>query len=285
MDLKSRYESDGFIFPLTAMPAEQARFHRSGLEEMEATHGVEAMPTRGYGNIAVDFIDEVTRLESILDPVSEILGPNLLVWGANLFVKEPQTSHFVSWHQDLTYWGLDNTNEVTAWIALTDANIENGCMKFVAGSHQQSIVEHRDTFSDHNLLSRGQEIAVEVDETQAVNVELKPGQFSLHHGRMFHASSANTSSDRRIGLAVRYISPDMAQSRKHPTMVRLVRGQDDYGHFESAPAPGGVLLVDDVARMLRAEALQARYAYEGASQTGKRLRQSVSAKPKKPGSK
>lgn len=270
MTTTAPYKSNGYVFPLRAMPAERAHRYRTQIEEMEERSADGKVNTRGYGNIAVSFIDEITRLDSILDPVSEILGQDLLVWGANLFIKNPQTPNFVSWHQDLTYWGLDDADEVTAWVALTPANTHNGCMRFVPGSHRLDIVEHRDTFAGQNLLSRGQEIAIEVDESRAVDIVLEPGEFSLHHGRMFHASNPNTSSARRIGLAIRYIATSMSQVGGHPTMARLVRGEDHYHHFELAPPPKGVLEPEDVRRMLRAETLQAEYTYDGAEQAGQR---------------
>ena len=117
----------------------------------------------------------------------------------------------MTWHQDLTYWGLDDMDEVTAWVALSPSTTESGCMRFVPGSHKRSLVEHVDTFADDNLLTRGQEIAVDVDESAAADVELRPGQASLHHGHLFHSSGPNTTPDRRIGAAIRYITPSMQQ--------------------------------------------------------------------------
>ena len=143
-------------------------------------------------------------------------------------------------------------------------------MRFIPVSHHRDIVKHRDTFVEQNLLSRGQEIGVTFDESTAVDAVLDPGEFSLHHGHLYHGSNPNESSDRRIGLAIRYISPNMAQRGRHGTMARLVRGEDRYGHFELAPPPSGLLEPEDVQRMLRAEMLQGNYAYEGAAQAGKR---------------
>ena len=122
------------------------------------------------------FVDEIMRRPSVLAPVAEILGPDLLIWSATLFIKEAGSPDHITWHQDLTYWGLDSTQEVTAWIALSPATVESGAMRFIPGSHGQAIVPHRDTFSDTNLLTRGQKIAVEVDEAEAVDVVLAPGQ-------------------------------------------------------------------------------------------------------------
>lgn len=270
MTFSDKYEEDGYIFPLTAMTETDALHYRDSIEQFETVHGEMSKTVRGYGSIAIDFIDRISRLTSILDAVSEILGPDLLVWGSSLFIKEPFTTNFVSWHQDLTYWGLSDNQEVTAWIALTKSTIRNGCMRFIPRSHRTTAVEHRDTFSPLNMLSRGQELTVEVDETNAVDVVLEAGEFSLHHGHIFHASNPNRSNDRRIGLAIRYITPKMAPVGNTQHMVQLVRGLDHYHHFELAPKPSGVMEPSDAERMLRAEQLQAVYAYDGAAQAGKR---------------
>ena len=108
------------------------------------------------------------RHPTILDAVEDVLGPNLLVWSTSFFIKEARDPAYVSWHQDATYWGLSAPDVLTAWVAFTDATVENGAMRMVPGSHAEQL-EHRDTFAPHNLLSRGQEIAVEVDEARGVD--------------------------------------------------------------------------------------------------------------------
>ena len=99
----------------------------------------------------------------------------------------------------------------------------SGCMKFIAGTHREQV-QHADTFDQNNLLTRGQEIAVEVDEARAVHVELKPGQASLHNVLLFHGSEPNRSDDRRIGLAVRYIPTHLKQAVGQRDWATLVRG-------------------------------------------------------------
>ena len=136
-------------------------------------------------------------------------------------------------------------------------------MKFVPESHKGSIVEHRDTFDEHNLLSRGQELAVEVDEESAVNVVLEPGEMSLHHGQVFHGSNANQSSDRRIGLAIRYITPDMKQSIEEKTNATLVSGVDEFNHFNLRSAPNGTLNADDIASVKRDIAVKETFLMAG----------------------
>jgi len=179
-------------------------------------------------------------------------------------MKDANSTHIVSWHQDLTYWGLDDAEETTCWVALSPATQQSGCMMFVPGSHKKQLVPHVDTFDDNNLLTRGQEIAVEVNEEDGVYVELMPGQASVHHGHLFHASGPNTTDDRRIGSAIRYIKPSMKQRTGDKSLVALVSGEDRYGHFTIAEPPKGRLLDEDFEACRRDSAIKRRILYEGA---------------------
>jgi len=266
------YDKNGYIFPLRIMSEEQALDYRRQLEQIEIQYQDDAEAQhaiRYYSNFVLPFCYEITLRKEILEPVKAILGEDLLVWNLALWIKEPQTDDYVSWHQDLTYWGLDDTDEITAWLALSRATTESGCMRFIPGSHKQNIVEHKDTFSKQNLLSRGQEIAVEVDEFQAVDVKLKPGEMSLHHGRMFHASEPNKSNDRRIGLAIRYINPSMKQIGGENGHAMLACGKNNYGHFELVSPPSAPLDRDAMRNYCAAKTLHERILYEGAAQKGR----------------
>jgi len=213
-----QYQRDGFLFPLDVFDNNRVV---NILEQLEHTRtvareqGLESELTqllRTNTHYILPFVSEMVRAPQLLDRVESILGPNILLWSAEFFIKDAHTDKIVSWHQDLTYWGLGETNqEMTAWLALSDVNVVSGCMRFVAGSHHQQIVPHRDTFDAANLLSRGQEVAVDVAEDDAVDVILDPGQVSFHHGRMFHASGPNRSARDRIGLAFRFITPEVKQ--------------------------------------------------------------------------
>ncbi len=252
--LKENYERDGFAFPIRVMSTEQAAAYRAQLEAVEADVGGDAEKSksiRSFGNLVLPFIDEITKSDAVTGPVSELLGEDLLVFGVSLFAKDARSTSYVSWHQDLHYWGLDNDEEVTAWLALSPATVESGCMRFVPGS-QHTILEHADTFHEDNLLTRGQEIAVEVDEADAVDAVLQPGEMSLHHGRLLHASNPNSSDDRRIGLAIRYISTKQKQAVGGGTIATLARGRDAYGNFELAPAPKTIMGDAEMALWRRA---------------------------------
>jgi len=173
----------------------------------------------------------------VLDAVESVLGPNVMVWSSQWFPKFPGDGSYVSWHQDAAYWGLSPPNVVTAWIAVTESNRTNGCMCVIGGTHLAALPQN-ETYAARNMLSRGQEIAVAVDELERVALELNPGEFSLHHVGIAHGSGPNESDVPRIGLAVRYVSPDVMQQGSERDMVLLVRGRDDYGHFDVVEPPG-----------------------------------------------
>ena len=268
------YEQDGFVFPFDVLAAHEAQAIRADLEaaEAELADDTERFALlRSYPDRLLPSFDALIRHPVLLDAVRPILGPDLLVWSSALFIKEADTSHIVSWHQDLTYWGLDDVEKVTAWVALSPATLESGCMRFVPGSHKKQAVPHLDTFDDNNLLSRGQEIAVEVDENEGVDVVLQTGQASLHHGHLFHASGPNTSGDRRIAAAIRYIQPSMKQRGGERLLVAQVSGEDNFGHFDIAGAPKERLSDPDFVLCAKDSATKQSVLYEGAT-TDKRQR-------------
>lgn len=180
-----------------------------------------------------------------------MLGPNILCWGTSFFIKEPHNKSFVSWHQDSTYWGLDPADIVTAWVALSESSVENGAMRVIPDTHTMDQVAHRDTFAADNLLSRGQEIAVDVDEKEAVALPLEPGEMSLHHVRLIHGSEPNPSDRRRIGFAIRYLPTHVRQTVAKTDSATLVRGVDTYNHFLPERRPDADF--SDAARAFHAE--------------------------------
>lgn len=267
--IATTYERDGFVFPYDAVSEDEARAIRADLEAAEvelANRPDDLALLRAYPDRVLPSFDNLIRKPSLVAAATQILGPDLMVWSAGLFVKEANTPHFVTWHQDLTYWGLDDAKELTAWVALSPATTQSGCMRFVPGSHRENIVPHVDSFAKDNLLSRGQEIAVDVNEDDAVNVVLHTGQASLHHGHLFHSSGPNTTADRRIGVAIRYMPPSMKQQSGDRSLVAHVNGSDNYGHFTIAPPPKGRLLEEDFERCRKDAQIKRRVLYAGAEQ-------------------
>ena len=232
-----RYWRDGCVFPIRVMSAGDAAALRARLEAFEREAGG---PLKGdlrhKSHLLFAWLGDLVRNTRVVDAIEDLYGPNLLCWTTNFFIKEAANPAFVSWHQDSTYWGLDRPDVVTAWIAFTASNKANGAMEFVPGTHTSDQIPHRDTFAKNNLLTRGQEVAVDVDASSAVTIELEPGEMSLHHVRLVHGSPPNPSSDRRIGFAIRYVPTSVRQVAGEDSAT-LVRGEDTFRHFEHEPRP------------------------------------------------
>ena len=266
------YRRDGFLSGIPVLAPEEAARLRAAVERLEADRADGAgghtlgQFFRVNGHLVIPLLADLARTPAILDAVEAILGPNLLAWSVELFIKEPGSAKTVSWHQDITYWGMGETDEeVTAWIALGDVSVASGCMRFLPGSHAGGIVPHADTFAADNLLSRGQEI-VGVDEARAVHGPLRSGEMSLHHGRCFHASGPNGSAHRRIGCAIRYVTPDVRQPGLGRDYAMLVRGADARQGWINVAGPRGLFHPADLAFYDRVLADQAAVLTAGAGQ-------------------
>jgi non-heme Fe2+,alpha-ketoglutarate-dependent halogenase len=263
----AQYEAEGYLAPIRVMKEWEALALRQKLEAVEAEMGG---PLRGdlrhKTHLLFPFLAELVRRPRILDAIEDVLGPDILCWSSNFFIKEAADPAFVSWHQDSTYWGLSSPDVATAWVALTPSNDANGAMAVVPGSHKLDQMPHRDTFHRHNLLTRGQEIAVEVDEAKAVPLNLRPGEMSLHHVRLVHGSAPNPSFDRRIGFAVRYIPTHLRQLEGEDSAT-LVRGEDRFHHFEHEPRPKIDMDPELLALHRQIAERNARILYRGTSVT------------------
>ena len=253
----------GCVFPIRVMSEAEALAIRSKLEDYERRSGGPlAGDLRHKTHLLFPWLADLVRNSRIVDAIEDLYGPNLLCWTTNFFIKEANNPAFVSWHQDSTYWGLSTPDVVTAWVALTPSNHANGAMTFIPGTHTSDQLEHRDTFAKNNLLTRGQEVAVDVDESKAVTIELRPGEISLHHVRLVHGSPANPSNDRRIGFAIRYIPTSVSQIAGEDSAT-LVRGVDTFHHFDPELRPSSDMQPDFVALHRRITERNAQILYRG----------------------
>ena len=234
----AQYNREGYYFPVRILDNEQVAANRARLEKFETDQGSPiAGAQRSKSHLLFTWVNNLMRQEKILDAVEDLIGPDILCWNTFFWIKEPLSETFVSWHQDLRYWGLDTDNLVSVWLALSPATLETGCMRVLPGSHKGDLLPHADEYKQHNLLTRGQEIAVEVDEAKAVAMPLQPGEISLHNVRLAHASGPNRSTDRRIGLSMHYMPTRTKQTIGEWDSAALVRGTDRFGHFQEAPRP------------------------------------------------
>jgi ectoine hydroxylase-related dioxygenase (phytanoyl-CoA dioxygenase family) len=261
------YRRDGFYSPVRVMSAADAQGFRAALEAHEAKLGQPLQSNmRHKTHLLFTWADALVHHPKVLDAVEDAIGPDILCWTTTFFIKEANSPGFVSWHQDSTYWGLDPDEVITAWVAFTEVDEANGYMQVIPGSHKIDQLPHVDTFHKDNLLSRGQEIAVEVDVNKAVGLAMHAGEMSLHHIKLVHGSAANRTNDRRIGLAIRYI-PTYVRQTKVRDSAMLVRGVDKYHHFDDEPRP--VADLDEAALAAHADSVsrQVKALYQGTEKT------------------
>ncbi len=233
-----QYFEDGYYFPLKILDETEVAENRARLEKFETDQGKPiGGAQRNKSHLIFTWVDDLMRHSTILDAVEDLIGSDILCWNTLFWVKEAKSETFVSWHQDLNYWGLDTHDLISVWLALSPATLESGCMRVLPGSHKGELLPHKDEYADNNMLTRGQEVSVEVDESLAVAMPLQPGEISLHNGRLAHASLPNLSHDRRIGLSLHYMPTRTKQVVGEWDTAALVRGEDRFGNFDPAPRP------------------------------------------------
>ena len=224
------YRRDGFVFPIEVLSGAEVEGFRSAFESL-----IQYSPKRWDRlHLFFDWAYWVVSHKALLDVVESILGDDILVYGTLVLAKQPHDLRYASWHQDSFYSGLHLTPSTTAWIALTHSHRGNGCMRVIPGSHRLGALDH-DTVEDEHLLNRrGERIKIDVDESQAVDIELQPGQISLHESTLVHSSNPNASDEPRIGFIVRFVTSRM---RNPNTRLMRVRGRGDCSHLDLAEKP------------------------------------------------
>lgn len=255
--LAKRYAEDGYLGPIAVLDAAEAATHRRRMEWAEEQLGPLHYKAKVHTILGSPLALATHPL--VLDIVEALIGPNLLLYDVQYIVKEPQSRSHVSWHQDLTYWGLSADDQVSLWLALSPATAESGCMLMVPGSHKQGMQEQMATDDPDNVLLQGQTLR-QVDSAAAVPCPLQPGEASFHHGWTVHASMPNRSSDRRIGLNAQFVAPHVRQTKVPRFSALLVRGEDPYGHYEPERlaeedlAPAALARQDELQKLYRSVA-------------------------------
>ncbi|NBX55161.1 MAG: phytanoyl-CoA dioxygenase family protein [Betaproteobacteria bacterium] len=225
------YERDGFVFPVDVLSLAEVRSYRQELEDWERARGAAIdFPQKSKSYLLFNWADQLVHHPRILDAVEDLIGPDILVYHSTLFLKEARTPAFVRWHQDSTYFYLEPHLHVTAWVALSEASVQAGCMQALPGSHQWGAFEHDDKPEPLNMIRRGQGISACFDQAQGRFMPVAAGQMSLHHTDLVHASGGNDSDDRRIGYAISYIPAHVRPVGAVRPSALCVRGRS-HGHF------------------------------------------------------
>jgi len=261
-----KFHNDGFLSPINVFSINEASELKDKLEDAEKIWPEAfSASARNNAHLNFEFLDSIVHNKNLLDAVEDILGPNILAYASTLFIKEPRDPGFVSWHQDGKYMGLSENIGITAWVALSEANGESGCMSMIPGSHEKMLA-HKDTFGKDNILTRGQEVQ-NVDAGKAVETPLRPGQASFHCPTVIHGSQPNRSEHRRIGFAIQTYIPTNVKSIHGRASAQLVRGIDTFGHFDLLQRPKSDMEEAQVTTRDRINKEYANILYLGAKKT------------------
>lgn len=261
-----KFHNDGFLSPINVFSINEASELKDKLEDAEKIWPEAfSASARNNAHLNFEFLDSIVHNKNLLDAVEDILGPNILAYASTLFIKEPRDPGFVSWHQDGKYMGLSENIGITAWVALSEANGESGCMSMIPGSHEKMLA-HKDTFGKDNILTRGQEVQ-NVDAGKAIETPLRPGQASFHCPTVIHGSQPNRSEHRRIGFAIQTYIPTNVKSIHGRASAQLVRGIDTFGHFDLLQRPKRDMEEAQVTTRDRVNKEYADILYLGAKKT------------------
>lgn len=250
-----QYSRDGVLFPIPVLSPAEVSFYRSALEDLLTHLGNQKMSAQvSQTHLFFRWAYDLATHPTILDAVEDMIGPNIIVHTSTIFRKHPQDPRHVTWHQDGHYWRLSAPCLISAWVALSASEAENGCMRVIPGSHKLGLLPHTHSGkSPKNLLRGGLEVSLEVDECQAQDIPLQPGQMSLHHLNAVHCSHANHSATERIGFVIRFAAPQVKQAIPHHPVV-LARGRDEHHNFELTSGPPDCSIqegIDEHARLDR----------------------------------
>ena len=264
-----QYKDEGFVSPINIFSKDKAKEIRNEIELIENKMPGELEKSGRYNaHLISPLLDEITHNSKILDAVQSLIGENILVCGTTLFIKNPNEKGFVSYHQDAKYIGLEPHNWVTAWVAITDSNEKNGCMRMWPGSHKDDLKDHDQKFNEGNLLTRGQTVK-NVPENETIPLVLEAGQISLHHPTVVHGSELNKSNDRRIGFVIQsYIGTNVKQVLGKNS-VQLARGVDEFNYHEIIGRPQNLLDEKDIKVKRQENDNLQEIFYKGSDKKGK----------------
>jgi ectoine hydroxylase-related dioxygenase (phytanoyl-CoA dioxygenase family) len=233
------YWREGWVHRIPVLAPEEVEELVRRLEEVEAEQSAQgAWTARDYrpwdqpDHPLLDWIDRLARHPVVLDAVESILGPDILIRNADVFLKEPGLKRGIGWHVDTAVQGPDADRLLTAWIGLSASTVENGGLQFSAGSHRRVYPGGP---KDRYTLTFTKETAALLDPADTRSNVMEPGMMSLHHFRTAHRSGPNLSTGRRIAFVGRYMAPAISAETAESGQATLVRGTDRFGHFALKP--------------------------------------------------
>ena len=238
MEEISSFNSRGYISGCPVFGRGEAELHRADFDAILSdflASGMDSYSIDRYQD-RIAAIHDLATHPAILDAVEDIVGPDIVCWATHYFCKLPGDDQMVAWHQDASYWALTPSKTVTVWLAIDDADEENGCMRVLPGSHLHGHLPWRETTgSDRNVLTQSIDDVGRLGEP--VSIPLRAGEISLHSDLLVHGSLPNRSTRRRCGLTLRYCPPDVRAYWGWNEKSIICRGSDPSGHWANVPRP------------------------------------------------
>lgn len=229
--LRQEYDERGYVIVRNAIDAGLAQETAEHVHWLAKRHPDIRPEKFGHDMLVSDpFMHRLVSDDRLVDIVEQFLGPNIAMWAAHYIAKPPRHGQRVLWHQDGSYWPLEPMEVTTIWLAATESTRENGCLRVLPGTHNNRLLsrsEMQDVPDGKNVLASGIHPS-QIDDSHVVDLELAPGDVSLHNPRIIHCSEPNESEKWRIGLTLRYI----------PTSTRVLRGSDRAILVRGAPDSG-----------------------------------------------
>ena len=263
------FRETGYCGPLGVMSVGEVRHYRSELERFERRWPDERHMLDQGASLLCPWIDEFIRHPGLLDPMEDLLGSNLLVWGVSLRLKEADGKTFAGWHQDTAYCDIKPIVVIAA-LALSDCGEDAGCLRVIPGSHRGALLPHREHFGTDSLLTREQQIDAPLDESAAVSLPMAAGEAVLFNNAICHSSGPNRSDDRRIVFLIEYVATHAWQHEPRESAM-LVRGVDRFHHFDVDPRPVEEMNLAAQAAWRRKVEVQAEVLYRGATHPARAL--------------
>ena len=250
------YHRNGFLFPIRAFSAAEAAVLSAKVEDMEAHIGAELQSKfRIKAHLPFPWLCDVVRNERLLDAVEDIIGPNILCWGASFFSKKAKDARFISWHNDAFFYPYDPQETLSAWISFNRADLESGCIEYIPGSHLGPDPKHEFKPEPNNLAPDGRTV-IGVDASHGVPAILDPGEVVFHHERVIHGSGPNNSDHSRVGFVIHYVAPHVRNRSADSDTAIFCRGTDPTGYWKPDPEPKKDLDPDCIALL---EATRGRF--------------------------
>ena len=242
-----RYHEDGYVIPEYRLPEETLQDIRADYDRLLTRHP----EFRDYCPMLLRYdlsFLNYARDSNILDMVAQVIGPDIILWNSSFFAKPAVNGKKTPWHQDGEYWPLRPLATCTVWLAIDEATVENGCLKFMPGSHKRKELRPHRTNKDPNFTLHQELLESEYDDDKAVPLELEAGQMSLHDVYLLHGSEANDSGKPRRGMTMRFmpgtsvfdrekakqLSRDLGVVDHSDRTIYLMRGQDKTGENDFA---------------------------------------------------